>query len=46
MTKDDAIVEIEEYLKGADQAIEDEEFINGWKAALLTALEIIIQIET
>ena len=42
MTRDDAIKEIEEYIADADKAIsEDEEYLRGWKSALLVALEIV-----
>lgn len=42
MTKAEAINEIEEYIQDADKAIaEDEEYIRGWKSALLVALEIV-----
>lgn len=42
MTKDEAIKELEEYLQDADKAFsEDEEYIRGWKSALLVALEVI-----
>ena len=42
MTKQEAINEIEEYLRDADKAIsEDEEYIRGWKSAMLVALEIV-----
>lgn len=42
MTKQEAIKEIEEYLQDADKAIsEDEEYIRGWKSALLVALELL-----
>jgi len=45
MTRDEAINEIEEYIADADKAIsEDEEFIRGWKSALLVALEVITNI--
>lgn len=45
MTKEEAIKEIEEYIRDADKCIsEDEEFISGWKSALLTALEIVTKI--
>ena len=47
MTKDEAILEIEEYLRDADKAIsETEDYITGWKTALLIALETIIKIDT
>lgn len=40
-TTEQAIQEIEEHLKDADKAIsENEEFIRGWKSAMLVALEI------
>lgn len=46
MTKDEAIKEIEEYLQDADKAFsEDEEYIRGWKSALLVALEITAKID-
>lgn len=46
MTKQEAIEEIEEYLDDADKAISmDEEYICGWKSALLVALEIVHQIQ-
>ena len=42
MTKDEAVKELEEHLRDADKAIsEDEEFIRGWKSALLVALEVV-----
>lgn len=42
MTKEEAIEEIEEYLRDADKAIsEDDEYIRGWKSALLVAMEIV-----
>jgi len=48
MTKDEAIQEIEEYIRDAedaDKAInEDKEYIRGWKSALLVALEVITKI--
>ena len=47
MTKDEAIREIEEYIRDADNATsEDEEYIRGWKSALLVALEVITKMET
>ena len=47
MAKDEAIKEIEEYIRDADKAIgEDEEYIRGWKSALLVALEVITKIDT
>ena len=45
MTKDEATKEIEAYIADADKAIsEDEEYIRGWKSALLVALEIMTNI--
>jgi len=45
VTKQEAINEIEDYLQDADKAIsEDKEYIRGWKSALLTALEIVVNI--
>ena len=42
MTKDEAVKELEEHLRDADKAIsEDEEFIRGWKSALLVVLEVV-----
>lgn len=47
MTKQEAINEIEEYLRDADKAIsEDEEYIRGWKSAMLTALEIVYKLQS
>lgn len=46
MTKDEAIKELEEYFRDADKAIsEDDEYICGWKSALLVALEITTKID-
>lgn len=46
MTKQEAINEIEEYLGDADKAIsDDEEYIRGWKSAMLVALEIVNNID-
>ena len=46
MTKQEAINEIKEYLGDADKAIsEDEEYIRGWKSAMLVALEIVNNID-
>ena len=43
MTKKEVLEEIKEYIDDADKAIsEDEEFIRGWKAAMLVALELVI----
>lgn len=45
MTKHEAIKDIEEYIQDSDKAIsEDEEYIRGWKSALLVALEVITSI--
>lgn len=42
MTIEEAKQEIKEYLQDADKAIsEDEEYIRGWKSALLVALELL-----
>lgn len=42
MTKEEAIKELEIYIQDADKAIsEDEEYIRGWKSALLVALEVV-----
>ena len=47
MTKQEAIEEIEEYIRDADKAIsDDEEFIHGWKSAMLTCLELVMNLET
>jgi hypothetical protein len=47
MTKQEAIEEIEEYIQDADKAIsDDEEFIHGWKSAMLTCLELVMNLET
>lgn len=46
MTKDEAVKELEEHLRDADKAIsEDEEYIRGWKSALLVALEISTKVD-
>lgn len=46
MTKEEGIKEIEECIEDADKAFsEDEEYIRGWKSALLTALEIVKNID-
>jgi len=46
MNKQEAIQEIEEYIQDADKAIsEDEEYIRGWKSAMLVALEIMTKLE-
>lgn len=45
MSIQEAINEIEEYIQDADKAIsEDEEYIRGWKSALLVALEVLTKI--
>lgn len=42
MTIEEAKQEIKEYLQDADKAIsENEEYIRGWKSALLVALELL-----
>ena len=46
MNKQEAIQEIKEYIQDADKAIsEDEEYIRGWKSAMLVALEIMTKLE-
>lgn len=50
MTKDEAIKELEEYLRNADKDFcKDEDYIrgfmHGWKSALLAALEIITKVD-
>lgn len=46
MSKQEAIQEIKEYIQDADKAIsEDEEYIRGWKSAMLVALEIMTKLE-
>lgn len=46
MTKQEAIEEFMEYLQDADKAIsEDEEYIRGWKSAMLVAIEIVSKID-
>lgn len=46
MNKQEAIQEIAEYIQDADKAIsEDEEYIRGWKSAMLVALEIMTKLE-
>lgn len=45
MTKQEGINELEELLRDANKAIsEDEDYIRGWKSALLVALEILIKL--
>lgn len=47
MTKDEVLKELEEYLQDADKATsEDEEYIRGWKSALLVALEVVRLLRT
>lgn len=46
MNIQDVINEIEEHIQDIDKAIsEDEEYIRGWKSAMLTALEIVMQLK-
>lgn len=46
MTKDEAIKDIKEYIRDADKCIsEDEEYIRGWKSAMLVALEIVNKLD-
>ena len=46
MSKEEVIKEIEEYIADADKAIsEDEEYIRGWKSAMLTALELVCELD-
>ena len=46
MSVQEAINEIKEYIQDADKCIsEDEEYIRGWKSALLVALQVITKIE-
>lgn len=45
MTKQEGIKELEELLRDADKAIsEDEDYIRGWKSALLVTLEIVTKL--
>lgn len=45
MTKEELLKEIEEYIHDADKAIsEDDEYIRGWKSAMLVALELVIKL--
>lgn len=47
MTKAEAVKDIEEYIHDADKAIsEDDEYIRGWKSAMLVALETILKIDS
>lgn len=46
MTTAEAIKEIEEYINDADKAIsDDEEYIRGWKSAMLVALEVLWKLD-
>ena len=46
MSKEELIREIEDYIDDADKAVsEDLEYIRGWKCAMLTALELINQLD-
>lgn len=46
-TKEEAIKDIEEYYRDADSCIsEDEEYIRGWKCAMLVAIEVITEIDS
>ena len=46
-TKEEAIRDIEEYYRDADKCIsEDEEYICGWKCAMLVAIEVITEIDS
>lgn len=46
MTTEEAIKEIEDEIEDVDKAIsEDEEYVRGWKSAMLVALEIVTNIE-
>lgn len=45
MTKEEVIKEIEEYIQDIDKCIsEDDEYIRGWKSALLVALELMTKL--
>ena len=47
MTIEEAIKEIKEHIHDIDKAIsEDEEYIRGWKSAMLVALETISKINS
>lgn len=47
MTIEEAIKEIKEYIQDADKAIsEDEEYIRGWKNAMLVTLKILSNINS
>lgn len=42
MTKKEILKEIKQYIDDADKVIsEDEEYIRGWKSAMLIALELV-----
>ena len=46
MTKEEVLKEIKEYLDDADKAIsEDEEYIRGWKSAMLVVLELVSKLK-
>ena len=46
MTVEEAKQEITEYISGADKATsEDEEYIRGWKSAMLVALGILAELQ-
>lgn len=46
MTKEEVLKEIKGYLDDADKAIgEDEEYIRGWKSAMLVALELVSKLK-
>ena len=46
MSKEEAMKDIEEYIRDADKCIgEDEEYIRGWKSAMLVALEIVNKLD-
>lgn len=46
MTKEEILKEIKEYLDDADKAIsEDEEYIRGWKSAMLVSLELVSKLK-
>ena len=47
MTRQEVVEEIEGYIQDADKAISDyEEFVHGWKSAMLTCLELVMNLET
>ena len=47
MDKEQLIKELEEYMADADKAIsEDEEYIRGWKCALLIAIELAYNLKS